>query len=316
MVNFPQLIFTDPPTGNFHRIFVFPQDFLDLLKIRDMKFAYSAYTPQHKDSEFALYFADGGFIIAMITRDREYLKKIIPKDFDDFYKYLEASFHQIKSMEEFSNYKQSEYYSVIRGGYQEYVEAMELGFSSKNEYRDAKSRGITDYKHYREYKDSGMGYNDFIGAKKGGFTNKQEYGEAKKLGITSLKELDDYKKHRFDPYLEKIEVIRTDALEAYNLKRYEEFVRLEYLLAEKLVEALYYKTYDVELNQDKEEKLAEILESLGKKLNRQFRGAELDNWRRERNLVVHEHKKIDEATAKNVKQFFDNFYSEIIKDFS
>lgn len=316
MVNLPQILFTDPPTGNFHRIFVYPQDFFDLLKNRNMKHAYSAYTPQHKNSQFALYIADGGFVIAMITRFSEYLKKLIPKDFDDFYVYLEATFHQIKSMEEFDNYKQSEYYSITREGYQEYVEAMELGFSSKTEYREAKSHGITDYNNYREYKTSGMGYNDFIGAKKGGFTNKQEYREAKKLGITSLKELDEYKKHKFDPYLEKIEVIRTDALEAYNLKRYEEFLRLEYLLAEKLVEVLYYKTYDVELSQDKEEKLAGILESLGKKLNRQFRGAELDNWRRERNLVVHEHKKIDEATAKNVKQFFNNFYSEIIKDFS
>ena len=66
-----------------------------------MKFAYSAYTPQHKNSQFPLYIVDGGFIISMNTRDTAYLKDIIPKDFDDFYDYLEATFHQIKSMDEF-----------------------------------------------------------------------------------------------------------------------------------------------------------------------------------------------------------------------
>ena len=316
MEKLPQIIFTDPPSRNYPHIFVYAPDFFDLMEKLEIKYVNSAWTAYKKDRDLALYFTNGGFIIAMSQHGREYLDEKIPKHFDDFYNYLEVMFYGAKSIELFFEYKESGYFTGHRSGYEVYLRAKELGFTLKAEYEEARKYGITDYNHYREYKDSGMGYNDFIGAKKGGFTNKQEYGEAKKLGITSLKELDEYKKHRFDPYLEKIEVIRTDALEAYNLKRYEEFLRLEYLLAEKLVEALYYKTYDVELNQDKEEKLAEILESLGKKLNRQFRGAELDNWRRERNLVVHEHKKIDEVTAKNVKQFFDNFYSEIIKDFS
>ena len=316
MVNLPLIIFTEPPSRNYPHIFVYAQDFFDLIQNLNMNYIYSAYAPHNKNTDLALYFTNGGFIIAMSTRDRSFLNEIIPKDFDEFYTYLEAIYHRIKSMEEFNNYKQSEYYTVTRDGYEEYLIAKDLGFSSKKEYREAKSHGITDYNYYREYKASDMGYNDFVRAKEGGFTSKQEYTEAKKLGIVSLKELGEYKKHRFDPYLEKIEEIRKDALEAFKIQRYEEFLRLEYLLAEKLVETLYFKAYEKELDQNQEEKIVEILLSIGKKLNRQFNVAELDNWRRERNLVVHEHKKIDQTSALKVKQFFDSFYNEILKDFS
>ena len=316
MVKLPLIIFTEAPSRNYPHIFVYPQDFFDLIQNLNMNYIHSAYVPHTKNADLALYFTNGGFIITMSTRDRNFLKKIIPKDFDDFYAYLETIYYGIKSMEEFNKYKQSEYYTVDRGGYEEYLKANELGFSSKNEYQEAKSHGITDYKYFQEYKASDMGYSDFVKAKEGGFINKKQYTEAKRLGIASIKELNEYKKHRFDPYLGKIEEIRQDALEAYEIQRYEEFLRLEYLLAEKLVETLYFKAYEKELDQNQEEKIGEILQSIGKKLNRQYNIAELDNWRRERNLVVHEHKKIDKTSAQKVKQFFDTFYSEILKDFS
>lgn len=316
MVNLPPIIFTDLPSRNYPHIFVYTHDFFTLLQKLNIKYVYSAHTPHKKNTDLALYFTNGGFIIAMSNYGREYLKEIIPKDFEDFSIYLEADFHRIKTMEEFNNYKQSEYYTVTRGGYQEYLKAKELGFTSKREYQEAKSHGITDYKYYCEYKASDMGYHDFVKAKDGGFTNKQEYAEAKRLRITSLKELVDYKEHRFDPYLEKIEEIRKDALEAYKIQRYEEFLRLEYLLAEKLVETLYFKTFDKELDQNKEEKMVEILELLEKKLSRKFKGEELDNWRRERNLIVHEHKKINLESVQKAKEFFENFYRDLLEDFN
>ena len=151
-----------------------------------------------------------------------------------------------------------------------------------------------------------MGFTDYVKSKEGGFTTKQEYAEATRLGFTSLRELEEYQKHKFDPYLEKIEDIRKDALDAFNLQRYEEYIRLGYLFAEKLVEVLHFKVFDRELDQNQEEKVIEILKALETKTNRNFRGTELDSWRRERNLVVHERPKSRRPPRKRTTVEFAN----------
>ena len=130
--------------------------------------------------------------------------------------------------------------------------------------------GIQSGEEYQEFKKAGVSYEDYKIMVAGGFTDKKEYGAAKQLGIETRKAYLEYIAKRYDSYLDKIGDIKTDFEDSYTSKRFEEFIRLGYLLAEKMGELVRYKLFDKQPENKEDINLSEILGSIENKIGKQL----------------------------------------------
>ncbi|MBA7644754.1 hypothetical protein ES703_52500 [subsurface metagenome] len=121
----------------------------------------------------------------------------------------------------------------------------------------------------------------------------------------------------FKEMSKKINEILKDAKEAFDSMRYEEFIRLKYLSAEKLVELAYMKVFKKDFKEENNLNFDDIIRSIEEKTNKKVVDfEELRYWRRLRNKIIHEHYKIEKNKAEKCNEFIDEFYNnlnEIVK---
>ncbi len=115
-------------------------------------------------------------------------------------------------------------------------------------------------------------------------------------------------------YNEKLNEIIKDSIKAYKSGRFNEFIRLKYLLVEKVAEILFLKKFGEKVKQEQNLRLFRMLSKLKEKINGNIINLEeFDKWRKLRNKIVHEHFKIDKIKASAGKVFFDNLSNKLIK---
>jgi len=121
--------------------------------------------------------------------------------------------------------------------------------------------------------------------------------------------LDEHYKHLED----KIFLIIKDSNNAYNSNRFSEFIRLEYLLIEKMAALTQLNILKIhKLEENKEINLDEILNFIEKVKNQKFIDYEqLNYWRNIRNKVVHENFKVDKQMSDKAKLFFEDLHSNL-----
>ncbi len=239
-------------------------------------------------------------------------------DFTSFDQFLEANYYGIPNLAEFTQFQASGFRDTLtEKDYLNYVEASKKGFPSKSSFIHAKQLGMESGEEYQKFKKAGVGYEDYKKMVAGGFTDKKEYGAAIQLGKTTRKAYLEYIAHRFYPYLKKIKEIKNDADSAYNKQSFGEFIRLEYLMAEKLGEVVYYKLYNKPADNQEEVNLTEIIANIEDKISRKLNLIdELNFWRLKRNDIVHDHLKIDKNLADKSKRFFNRHYETLMDIFN
>lgn len=114
--------------------------------------------------------------------------------------------------------------------------------------------------------------------------------------------------------IKKIEIVTKDADEAFELKRFEEFVRLKFLSVEKVCLLVYLKIFEKSFPEEKQLKIDDILYEIENKKNEKIVDHEqLKKWRRIRNRIAHDHVKIKEEKAIEAKEFFDMLVDKLEK---
>jgi len=138
----------------------------------------------------------------------------------------------------------------------------------------------------------------------------QEREELLELIGTKLHTLTE--KFRLEPYLEKAQEIYNDAEKAMEEERYEEFIRLIYLYAEKYAKSVYISLFNSEPVEKNERYLTEMIKKIQDHLQHDFGIIDkIHRWRLVRNEIAHNHIKIDRKTALNAQKFFTTEFHRI-----
>ena len=286
MKKLPLIVYTEPPSLNYPNIVVYGENFFKMIEALKLEYLFSAMTRFKINPEFMLYFIKDGYIVRLNPRERSYLKEFDIGDFSDFAEFLEANFYEIPTSKEYNNFKSSPFLNINKLSYRDYVEATKMGFSDKKSFSHANQLGIETFEEYQRFRNAGVSYEDYKKMITGGFTDKIDYGRATQLGIETRKAYNEHIAHRFDPYLNKIKDIKKDSDDAFNKQRYGEFIRLEYLSAEKLGELVYFKLFDKQPQDQEEVNLSELIASIEKKEGRELNLIdELHKWRLKRNFA-------------------------------
>jgi len=318
MKKLPPIIYTEKPDLRHPYIYVYSESFFRMVEKLKLEYLFSAVSPRQRNSDFMFFFVKDGYMIIMSPRERSILEDIDIGDFTSFDQFLEASYYGIPNLAEFTQFQVSGFRDTItKKDYLNYVEASKKGFPNKSSFKHAKQLGIESSEEYQKFLEAGVGYEDYKKMVTGGFTDKKEYEAAIQLGITTRKAYLEYIAHRFDPYLKKVKEIKNDADSAYNKQSFSEFIRLEYLMAEKLGELVYYKINNKPVDNQEEVNLTEIVAGIEKKIGRELNLIdELNFWRLKRNDIVHEHLKIDKDIADKSKRFFIRHYETLMDIFN
>ena len=320
MKKLPPIIYTEKPDLRYPHIYVYSESFFRMVEKLKLEYLFSAVSPQKRNSDFTFFFVKDGYMIIMSLRDRSNIEDIDIDigDFTSFDQFLEANYYGIPNLVEFTQFQASGFRDTLtKKDYLNYVEASRKGFPSKSSFEHAKQLGIESSEEYQKFQKAGVGYEEYKKMVAGGFTDKKEYRAAIQLGITTQKAYLEYNAHRFDPYLKKVKEIKNDADSAYNKKSFSEFVRLEYLMAEKLGETIYYKLFNKPVDNQEEVNLTEIIAGIENKIARELNLIdELNFWRLKRNDIVHEHLKIEEFLADKSKKFFIRLYETLMDIFN
>jgi len=117
---------------------------------------------------------------------------------------------------------------------------------------------------------------------------------------------------RYKPFLDKIDEIDKDAAFAYKEERFSDYIQLKYLSSEKLIELIYYRVFNIIISDKNEIKINNAVKEIENRLNLKFRILkELNKWRKTRNLIVHEHLKVEKEQAKEAKIFFNDLSNKL-----
>ena len=318
MKKLPPIIYTEKPDSRFPYIYVYSESFFEMVENLKLEYLFSAVSPRQRNSDFMFFFVKDGFMIILSPRERRAIEDVDIGDFISLDQFLEANYFGIPNVDEFIKFQASGFRdTVTKKDYLNYVYATQKGFPSKNSFEHAMKLGIPSGEEYQEFKKVGVSYDDYKLMVAGGFTDKTEYGAAKQLGIETQKAYLEYITKRYDPYLEKIKEIKKDFEDSFTSKRFEEFIRLGYLLAEKMGELVYYKLFDKQPENKEDVNLSEILASIENKIGKNLNIIDdLHSWRKIRNDIVHEHLKIDQDTANRGGEFFRRFDAVLLYIFN
>lgn len=117
------------------------------------------------------------------------------------------------------------------------------------------------------------------------------------------------------PYMTKIYEINRDAEKAFGDGRYSDSIMLRYKGAEIFYRSFYKEIFDKKIKDMDQPNLIDTIKKIEKKLNvRSGKLKELNEWRKVRNKIVHQHLKVDRKKAEDAKQFFNQLY-EIFETF-
>lgn len=263
--------------------------------------------------------------------------------------YHDAKELGIRNYESYEGFRESGFMEGYRGSdgkkksYSKFLEAKEKGFTDIYDFEFAKELNIEKYDELETFKQSGFfrensrhkedNYKEFKEAKNLGFNYYEDYSKALDLDLENFNEykqfldsgcqtVEEYHfKIKFPPIFKemskKINEILKDAKEAFDSMRYEEFIRLKYLSAEKLVELAYMKVFKKDFKEENNLNFDDIIRSIEEKTNKKVVDfEELRYWRRLRNKIIHEHYKIEKNKAEKCNEFIDEFYNnlnEIVK---
>ncbi len=318
MKKLPPIIYTEKPDLRYPYIYVYSESFFRMVEKLKLEYLFSAVSPRQRNSDFMFFFVKDGYMIIMSPRERSILEDVDIGDFTSFDQFLEANYYGIPNLAEFTQFQASGFRDTLtKKDYLNYVEASKKGFPSKSSFKHAKQLGIESGEEYQKFREADVGYDDYKKMVAGGFTDKKEYGAAIQIGITTRKAYLEHIAHRFDPYLKKVKEIKNDADSAYNKQSFSEFIRLEYLMAEKLGELVYYKLNNKPVDNQEEVNLTEIVAGIEKKIGRELNLIdELNFWRLKRNDIVHEHLKMDKDIADKSKRFFTRHYETLMDIFN
>ncbi|MHA1756657.1 MAG: hypothetical protein ACTSVV_07805 [Promethearchaeota archaeon] len=111
------------------------------------------------------------------------------------------------------------------------------------------------------------------------------------------------------PYMEKIFEINRDAQRAFIDGRYSDYITLRYKGAEIFYKSLYKELFQVKDDEIKDKKLHEMILEVEKQLNMNSGILEeLNEWRKIRNNIIHDHLKVSKSKALEAEKFFNKLY--------
>jgi len=261
-------------------------------------------------------------------------------EYDDAMKLGIENYKDYSSYKAFYSNKDKIYYDDKY--YKKYLKAKKLGFQNKkeNEYDEAIELGIDNYEDYSSFKAFYSNkekiyyeedYKEYLKAKKLGFESSNDYlyaimdlgfnnyagyKEFQESGCESKEEFEFFKKmpQIIENMNKKLNEIEKDADNAFKSNRFEEFIRLKFLSAEKMADITHLKVFKWERGETEDLKVDEIIDRIEKKLEVKFTDyEELKYWRRIRNKIIHEHLKIERDKAEKSKEFFDELYNNLKK---
>ena len=313
----PKIIFTNRLSQRDLQKATIPSDqFVELIKAGNFPYLFCDFSPRHRDPSFLYIIKEGVFIIND-KKDAEPLEEFFhvkKAGFEDFQEFLNAQRFNIPNSSDYIEFRESKFFGWQKKNYETFLDAKKRGFIERNEYEAAMNMGIENKQEYDDYREFKVyPYTEYLKAKKGGFKNKEEYEKAQKQGYDDAKAYRDFLQKRYIPFEKKINTIKKDCQQAFASSRWEEFIRLKYLLIEKLTELIFLKMNDLTYIKNQNElQINEILEEIEKKSSNQFINYdELNKWRIMRNNIVHEHLKIDSNTANEGKNFMNTLISKL-----
>jgi len=234
--------------------------------------------------------------------------------------------------------------SINRSKYQKYLDAKQAGFESEQDYDNAKQINCENSQIYFEFLESDFcqdrrnirgnrhNYEEFLKAKEMGFHDKETYNNARRFGFEDAIIYEQFiesgceNREEFEKVIEfqkslpvfiqneqnKIKDIKKDAKRALDSNFPEEYIRLSYLLVEKLSELTYIRILKIPLNESNDLKIEDIIQKIEEKTKEKIVNyEELHKWRILRNKIVHDHIKIDENTLSEATAFFNEGVSKL-----
>lgn len=230
--------------------------------------------------------------------EEEAKKEAKKRGFSNVEQYRLASTLGNLSSDEFNEFRDSRFYQgdfsseKNKNGYQEFKEekkAINLGFDSLENYRDALRLEFKDAKIYFEFLQSKC-------------ETREEFEFFKNLPrLLEIK-------------IKKIDEVVNDAEKAYKSNRFEEFIRLKFLSLELITDALYFKTFRKGVEPNDDLKVDDIINKIESQINKSLVDhEELKYWRRIRNKIVHDHAKIEKDRVEKGKEFFEEFFKNLNK---
>lgn len=227
--------------------------------------------------------------------------------------------------------------------YEKYLNAKKAGFESEQDYDNAKQINCENSQLYFEFLESDFcqdrrnirgnrnNYEEFLKAKEMGFHDKETYNNARRFGFEDAITYEQFiesgceNREEFEKVIEfqkslpvyiqneqnKIKEIKKDARRALDSNFLEEYIRLSYLVIEKLAELTYIRILKIPLNESNDLKIEEIIQKIEEKTKEKIVNYdELHKWRILRNRIVHNHIKIDENTLSEATAFFNEGVSK------
>ena len=311
----PKIIFTkEIPSDLKQKIRIPNEELIELIQVEGRKTIFCDDHARNK-SELFYIIKEGMCLIGTGSLDAfDNLYSIKENGYDNLYEFLEALHCGVNSHKEFEDFKSSSFYHIDKTSYKEYLKAKEKGFDNKGQYSEANRLGIQLKIEFDEYiKSKIKPYEEYLKAKKGGFKSNQMFLKAQEQGIDNLKDFLTFLRKNYHLREEKIKEILNDSATAYDSENPGEFIRLQYLLIEKVAELTLMKILkDIQSQFEEEFKLDETLSKIENSLNEKIlEYEELNYWRQIRNEIVHEHKKVSKDTMEKAKIFFTNLYSSL-----
>jgi len=258
-------------------------------------------------------FYEGNFKLHNSDANTNQIRSQISQNKSKYEKYLSAKAAGFENERDYDNAKQLDcinarlffeflhseffqnerHFSHEKSNYQMFVKAKEMGFQNKEEFNKATSLGFNDIASYKQFVESGC-------------ETKEDFDRV----IEFQKTLPDF----IQNLKEKINEIRNDSKKALDSNSSEEYVRLNYLLLEKMSELSYFELYKIPLDEINNLNTTEILQKIEEKSQKKFIDYdELHKWRIIRNKIVHDHYKIDESTLNDAKRYFNQVIPNLDK---
>ena len=268
----------------------------------------------------------------LISDENEAFDHIISTD--DYYSFIASPFYQVRNVDYRRNYNLLNKYpnipqiTSVAGLYVLYNEFIIGKFEDMNIYFDAKNKGFVNHHEYSDFLK--LGYKtkeDYLSGKAGQFIEAKSFYAAKEAGFDNLTEFkmfqqsgcktrEDYLYRieslpkKIKKYKNIIESYKKDAENSLKKKNYEEFFSKRYTSIEKLVELKHLLVFNQDIlnNTVIEETVAKLEGHYSVKI---VDKDELKYWRRLRNEIIHENRKIDAKTCERSRMFFKEFEGKL-----
>jgi hypothetical protein len=343
MTDLPYIVFSEALYGDNIRgmiIDVTGKNMKDLILKGKHKFAFSAYSPEVASIDNFYYVIQNGVLINTVNKELNHLEELYDVGkfgCKNFIEYLEILYYHILDFKKarkkekkgkekgkeknpaslLREFKDSEFSGFQPIDFQNFMSALERGFTSKSEFERAEKLGIEHKNEFDKYVESGYkSYEEYLKAQEEGFETKEEFYKAEKYGIDEKDTFETFIDKYEKPYIQEAKDIEEDAIKAFQEERYTDFFQMQFMVAKKYTKMLYDKIVDDKGQELKDLKINQYLNRIEQELGRELEITKnIEEWLSLKNQVDRDLRKVDRNMAEELDQFILNYKNKIIEEF-